>query len=655
MQKKKTSRWQVLACCLAVGGMMLNSCSKDEGYDLENIDGTVGLTVSEFKIPSINSTMNIPLNDVFDIEDSEIIYTNADGEYLFEKASADGDVTPAHPSVDRITVTSGGSPDFQVAITALNDLRTAVQDVPEATFNAAFDAAWGFLPAIVTAGGTISLFDYEKDLPDDVLTLKQVNTDTSNGLSTMRVHLGLSAGLADIVNQISQVDVVLPEFLLLKVSDLQGNEYAINNGVITLTNVPRNGIDLVLTIQGLKDFKQESEVQPSDESYLMVRQNVATGKQDLLLHGTAKASLTINRDADLIKDNVRTALKNDNSSAFQLEASTMLSEIVISSARGQFAPDIDLGEIGGVAITGLPDFLNGDNVRLVVANPQLYIDLTSDLDLDGVINSVRLTAKGDRLTTAGQQRVVNIPDGLIKANRSTKSSYVIFDAGNEGGLTPPQGRSKDEFTPIPLNGKVAVTDRSGNTLQIGQLASLVYEIPDSIKFSARGTTTDDEGSIILGQEYNVQPAYTFKAPLSLSKGSYVIYNDSIDNWREDLEDLTLKGEATVVITTDVVNTVPLALTLEITPKFLPGTPQALRNKVTVTVNKTIAPKATTPGVVITLNVKDKDTFEHLDGIYFEALAESVTEGQIETLRKEGQTLKFDKIGASVTGTFVVED
>jgi hypothetical protein len=163
--------------------------------------------------------------------------------------------------------------------------------------------------------------------------------------------------------------------------------------------------------------------------------------------------------------------------------------------------------------------------------------------------------------------------------------------------------------------------------------------------------------VILGREYNIQPAYTFIAPLALNRGSYVVYNDSIDDWRSDLEDVSIQGKAEVKLTVgEVINQVPLDLTLKVTPKFIEGTPASLKSKVITQVDKTIKARATTNDVNITLSVDGKEAFDHLDGIRFEAIAsQSLDNSQVEALKKTGQTLKLNKIGGIITGTVIIED
>jgi len=657
--KAKTYQWHTLVCLFAAGCLTLSSCSKDEGYDLGDVDTTLGIALNEFVIPSINSTMRIPLNDLFDISDSEVISTDEEGSYLFEKSATSADVKAASPSVDKITVVKKtGQTDFNIEVQALNKLGSLPSGVSQTVIDAAFDAVWDKLPALIEAEGKFSEFHYETSVDDDVQWLDNVFTDTSFGKSVIHVKIRLSDALTSIVSNISKLEVRLPNFLILSVSDNNGRQYETTYDdtyyTIVLTDVPTSGITLNLTIGGLQNFKHSSD---DTQNQLVMKPNTSTGKQDIVLDGEAYMKMTIKKDdMAALKGNLKTLLQNNSTNVYQMEASTQLEDIVIDGAYGQFQPSIDLGDIGGVAITGLPDFLNGDNVRLVVANPQIYIDIDSDLGLDGLVKDVELTSTGSRVQ--GGKRTVVIPDLTI--DRSTdgqlkKTSFVIYDEGNTT-LTPPTGRNIDEFKKIPLVGKVTVKDRKGNDIQIGRLASLIYEIPDSIKFSAVGSTTLDAGAIELGYKYTVQPSYTFKAPLALSDGSYVIYNDSIDGWHEDLEDITLSGMAEVNVTVgEAINELPLSLTLNVTPKFISGTPASLKSKVQASVNKTIEAKGTTKDVIITLTVDGKEAFDHLDGLRFEATAESVNKGEIEALKENGQTLKFNHIGAKVSGMVVIDD
>ncbi len=654
MKKTKNYLWQALACTAVVGSVALVGCSKDDGYDLKNIDSTIGVELTEFTIPSINSTMQIPLNDLFDIEDSEIVKTDAEGNYIFEKTATASDVNPAHPNVDVVTIRQESTRDFTINIPGLNVPVTfpsgsglSVDEI----ISTAVDAAWILIPANISAHDTITAFNLSTDHDKDIIDLNQLTTSTVGNKSSIDLELTFSSGLRTLISEIEEIDIDMPvmKYLTLDCRATQGTiEQDASNKRLVLRNIPTQGTKLTLTVKSLQNFM---ETKPATGSYLVFNPD------SILLSSVVHLGISIAKnklDKTGFKSLVKTLYETGRTPAYTIGAHTTIHDIAIISADGSFAPQIDLGDIGGVAITGLPDFLDGDNVRLVVANPQIYIDIESDLGLDGLIENVKLTGKGTRV--AGGVREVPIPDLTVK--RNTTSHFVIFDAGNENKLTPPEGRLLADYEKIPLNGKVSVTDRLGNPLQIGKLASLVYEIPDSIKFSADGTTTNTPGHIDLGHIYNIQPSYTFIAPLALNKGSYVIYNDSVDGWREDMEDFTLKegtkAEIKLLIG-EVVNQIPLSLTLEVTPKFISGTSAALKNKVTTKVDKTINASGTTNNVTVTITVDGKEAFEHLDGVSFEALAESVTNEQVEALKKTGQTLQFKKVGAKVTGSFVIED
>jgi len=657
MAKKNNFLWQSIFCSV-IAGLLLTDCSKDDGYDLSDIDTTVGVSLTNFIIPSINSTMKIPLNDVFDIEGSDVISTDDNGQYIFEKVASTADVKPAHPQVDRITVAKqNGKSDYSINISALNSLGSLPSGVPDAVVDAAFDAVWGALPEQIVGEGQISVFNFETDVDDDVLWLDKIWSDRTGGMSAINVTLKLSDALTKVTNRIDTMSVTLPGFLALDIVTRCNHriERTGDDLRLTLMDAPSEGVQLQLGIDSLINFKR-TVTDPNN--YLVIQPNPSTGKQHISLQGEAYMKLVIKKSSiEPQKNALKELMRSNAANKYQLLATTQLQSIIIAGAQGQFEPEIDLGNIGGVAINGLPDFLNGDNVRLVMANPQIYIRISSDMGLDGVITDVKLTGKGSRVD--GGLRQVSVPDLVIarSENGTPKTTcFVIFDEGNENNLTVPDGWNLNDCEKIPLTGKVTVSDIHDQPLQIGRLASLVYEIPDSIKFSANGTTTTDDGRIDLGYRYTIQPEYIFTAPLTLNKGSYVIYNDSIDGWHDDLDDLKLHGKAEVEVTVgEVINEVPLSLTLNVSPKFTDNTPASIKSRVTTSVDKTIQGKATTNDLKIKLTVDDREAFEHLDGIKFEAVAESVDNSQTEALKKTGQTLKFNKIGAKVTGTFVVED
>ena len=97
--KKKQKNPIILLSLLLLGGMTLGSCM-DDNYDLGDIDGTVAFGSDEgITLPGNNSTAEIMLSDILDIDESDCITTLENGDYVFFKKG--DDVEPARPFVKR--------------------------------------------------------------------------------------------------------------------------------------------------------------------------------------------------------------------------------------------------------------------------------------------------------------------------------------------------------------------------------------------------------------------------------------------------------------------------------------------------------------------------------------------------------------------------
>ena len=99
MKTKQNTPLALLSLLLA-GGMALTSCT-DSNYDLGNIDGTVAFGSDQgITLPGNNSTTEMKLSDLIDIDESDCITTLDNGDYVFYKIG--NDVEPARPYIERI-------------------------------------------------------------------------------------------------------------------------------------------------------------------------------------------------------------------------------------------------------------------------------------------------------------------------------------------------------------------------------------------------------------------------------------------------------------------------------------------------------------------------------------------------------------------------
>ena len=73
----------------------------------------------------------------------------------------------------------------------------------------------------------------------------------------------------------------------------------------------------------------------------------------------------------------------------------------------------------------------------------------------------------------------------------------------------------------------------------------------------------------LGQTYNAKAKYNVFVPFEFNNGFVIVYNDSTDSMKDDLEDYAAEG---VRVTADVNNTIPLDLVATITAVDVDGNP-----------------------------------------------------------------------------------
>ena len=75
-----------------------------------------------------------------------------------------------------------------------------------------------------------------------------------------------------------------------------------------------------------------------------------------------------------------------------------MDDLTLKNVTGRFNPSIELKNIGNTTISGLPDFLDEDGVKIDIDNPQIILSLNSDLTvpciLKGSINYERDGQKG---------------------------------------------------------------------------------------------------------------------------------------------------------------------------------------------------------------------------------------------------------------------
>jgi hypothetical protein len=689
MIKKHIAGLSSLAALLTVWSF--SACTNAD-YDLDSIDKTIAAgteSAEGFRLPGNNSVREIQLSDMLDIDNSDVISTDEEGNYLFAKGAGSEDVKAAHPYVESIVVQRGSdrpsqniidlSPIDTIGQSYLNYLRQLAQavDIDETYVKKSIglfvDNFFNSMNEDYTIEDQLTLFTYEVELPDEVNELTELVARHANSASTIDINLTFSPDAQQLIDRVFSIDISLPSFLTRSVGRSQGltdGTYVENRSEGIHLDVSTKGVAISLSANALRNFENH---QPSFDVEAAKRQGgnylkiVKRGsKQVLMLQADLHVDLKIhlkNIDKEVLKQHL-TDRFYDRSRNYSMTSSVQLYDIEIAQATGKFNPDVDLTDgIGEIEINDLPDFLEDDDVKLVIDNPQLGFSVSSNVGVTGKLENLKLVTLGNVMANGQRERLdsVLLPALTIlphtgNVSSSTTTKYIIHDRGKTIQTTGQYQQYQDAVPVEPIGGSKT-------------LAGLLEKIPKAITFECDASVDQNEtGTFALGQRYTVQPSYDFWAPLAFNYGSIIVYRDTIDGWHDDLKDIRMTKGSYVVVEADVVNRVPADLKVRAYPmqkdasgklvqmdaaqmEVVVTTPQNSKDGV-VDAGTKDSPKTTHINVVV--RQQGDSGLELLDGIIYraEAFTPADAEYQGKALNKSQHTLRIENIVPTLHGKVV---
>ena len=583
----KKMQIKMLSCCFLAGGLTLAGCSTDDSIDVGEVDTTIGVKLNNFTVP-LGQAEKITLGDVLDLKDDDCISTTANGDYEFFKQGDAAD--PAHPQVDIINVSEKTSKD--------EDPFIGPSEKP---------AGFDLLPVGTTLTGTagsiskaLNTFNYSAAKPDDVLDLTTAEVE---GEATIIVNF--NTHLQGFIDKFTSFDIEFPAYMTLE----EPTQGTLVGNKLKFGEVATNST--IYSKVKLKSLK----FQEIDAANKLVIQN-----GNITMLGDVKVDVTY---PDLVKKN-----SSSDITKMQINGITSITTVKITSATGKFDPKIDLDDIGDIKIDSkdVPDFLDDPQVNITLTDPQITLNINSDVDLDAIVDGT-LTSTFNNGTTS-EVKISN-----IEIPRKKNSKILI--------CRQPKTLPYQDYTAVYV---------------VENLSDLMTKIPEKVTFKANARVDKTKaGTIKLGTPYTISTSYSFKAPLSLEAGSTIVYDDKTDGFYEDIDenDIDLRGEAELVITGKVTNNSPLELTLAPTAIDVNG--NALKGIKLVSANtiKSNLTDKTPSDLKITLtkdaNVNLKDV--KFDGIKFKATAVSK---DATTLNKDNHYININDLKISVNSEVSID-
>lgn len=274
-------------------------------------------------------------------------------------------------------------------------------------------------------------------------------------------------------------------------------------------------------------------------------------------------------------------------------------DMTIKSVTGIIQPTIE--ETGStVELSNLPDFLQDDDVELDITNPVFTFITKNPLDAPIELNGEMFGAKEGK-------KIEN--STVVIGEKSTDKAPIVLEPNTT--------------TIIALSRLGSGGPEGSKNIKVSDINNLIKKIPDVVDVKLQPAITFDEYyTIELEKAYSMNSSYDIDIPLSFGSGLKIVYKDSIDDLRSDLEDIDFKK---AVISATVDNAIPLQLEIKegnVTPKDINGNKI---NDIKVTVAGTITDSkdgktVATSQLTITLEETKDGAISNLDNLVFKVTA-----------------------------------
>lgn len=575
---------------LVAGFLTLTGCTNND-YDLNNVDATMGFGSESLVIPN-SSTKDIPLKDVLDLKEGGCVVTDAAGNYLFQLAG--GDVEAAYPNISPIILDVANVFDGIISLSSTASTGAKARRAPGSSLH--------------IASPKVMMFEYHgNDRAVKSLNEAEIDETTTNNISIKLDFSNISAA----VSNIESATLTLPAYL--SISQVNGN----SNGVPTL-----NGSKVTVTdISTARPLELRLKTQKLD----------FTNQND---HG----SLSINNGAiDLtgyfsiaLQCNVAGAMPDNPTIKAKIGVADRT--IKMKSATGIFDPTINLSSLGEVDVTGIPDFLDDDDVVADLDNPQILLTVNNDMDVAATVSATVISTKEGR-----ELARVTLPEMSVAKNGLSK---ICICRQKTSELTQQYGEA--------------------NVYAVSNLSTLINRIPDHIKIvDVNAHAKAEVATIVFGNEYHVKPSYKVNAPLAFGENANIVYEDSFTGWNDDIDELDLAKGTYIEVTANVENKVPAYLTVKAYPVDAQG--NKIEDKLLVEIPDEVAAStdgttAVTTPITIKITPKVKNSLKQLDGLVFrlEGSAKSANGNKVTgiSLNEREHTLKLNDIKVKIVGKII---
>lgn len=332
--------------------------------------------------------------------------------------------------------------------------------------------------------------------------------------TTLTLKLKLSGEISTSLVKVGTMTITFPNFIQFE------KENGLNGQTLTMTDVqiePYSGFTKELKINKYVFGKEYGEGNRVDEE---------NGDRILKIE---------NQEIKIDMQGINVADPSGNGS-LNITPTITLAEMAVSEVYGTIQPDIDVKPTE-VELNNLPDFLQDDEIRLDITNPVFSFNannpLNTDVEMDGVLTGYK--------------------DGKV-------TKIVKIGSGNGGASITLKPSGDKQQTISIVRDEKTVVEANATKVVVPNLNDIIETIPDHINVELKPVVkTEQYYTVNLGQDYTLNSAYDIDIPLSFGSNLKIVYEETLDNFDLDLEDVDIKK---AVLSINAVNTIPLAMEIK---------------------------------------------------------------------------------------------
>jgi hypothetical protein len=570
--------------------ILLSSCI-DSGYDLANIDTTTQIRVNDLILP-INID-KITLDNVIDLDENDNIKKiDINGE-TFYAITESGEF---HSNPIKIGTVIASAPAIEKKSVKLHG---ATSSDP---FGSTSEVK-GFPITKIEKHFTYKFSDVDKS----IYSIKNLATQDLNFKITLSIPEDVT-GMSKM--KFKNLVISIPKGLE---ASTNVGEYNPTTGLLTIPDLQTttSSTTIDINIQHL-DLETNASALDYDSHSMEYTSNLNIESGELYLYPSA--------DVSSLPDNIT------------FESGYKLSDFKTTKFDGDVNYNINGVNISPINLSNIPSFLAQEGTNILLANPQIYLQINNPLAEDALKLQTGVTLTANRSDKPSQDYTLDNSYFTIGYDKGS-GPYNYCLSPYMPSSTPDEFSNNITHIPYSSLSEVLAGSINNGTDKIPNTVDITLDNPQIPLQRAKSFKL---GTQIAG----INGKYEFYSPLSLKDGSVIVYSDTEDGWsNEDVAAITIEK---LSVSANVTSSLPSNLYISAEPIDTNGN---VINNVTIEGGNIDAfANEQQLNIYITGEIRD------LDGIRFKAYMYSSSEQSFAP----DQQIKLDSIRAHVSGYYTKE-